>query len=314
MMDHQTVIRVDKSVGNYFILHRSACNDRRLSIEALGLHTWMMSRPDNWEFSVAGMVASRKDGEVHIRTALNELKEHGYVRHYRERNEKGQLGKAVILVLETPDVEIPNQVIPNLGNANQGKSLHTPEILPKPENPDLGLPKQDEPKLDSPNLGNQAQISTYSLPSTDLCVVEEEDAHDPFDFDPSQKFDKLHDAIATKLGKAFLDAIDMQCLTQLIKDNLPGQDIIRGLEMAIKTYKPKNTRDKGINTLRFAEGTIRGYYEARLEMERGKQELAAGGGQNNEPDRTGSQGNDPAGGTRKGGGGYYDQYRVGTDL
>ena len=356
---HQTVIRVDKSAGNYFVLHRSACNDRRLSIEALGLHTWMMSRPDDWEFTVAGMVASRKDSEHAIRKSLAELKEHGYVKHYRERDEYGRLGKAVILVLETPNAEIPmlgkpsvekpNQGIseqvsdvdakgfklagelpnqatphlenpnlegPNLDNPNQGNGEQVSAVDTKGMEPIGELPKQAVPNLELPNLGspileNRAQLITDSLLNTDLSVEEEKVARDPFVLETSQKFDKLHDEIAIRLGKSFLDALDVQCLTSLLTAGIPGEEILKALDLVINSYQPKRNGDR-VKTLRFADEQIRSFHEARLEIQRGKEQLSATGGERVESNRTTPQERSTASDASSDGQGYYG--KVGTDL
>ena len=350
----QTVIRIDKNAGNYFVLHRSACNDRRLSIEALGLHTWMMSRPDDWEFTVAGMMASRKDSEHAIRKSLKELKEHGYVLHYRERDESGRLGKTVILVLETPNAEIPmqikqsleepnqgnreqvsavatkglepagelpNQVIPNLEKPNlekpnqenqeQACSVDTKGLEPNGELPNQAKPNLGNPNLDSPNLEIRAQLITESLLSTDLSVVEEKGPHDPFVLEESQKFDKLHDEIATRLGKSFLDALDVQCLISLLTAGIPGEEILKALDLVINTYQPKRNGDR-VKTLRFADEQIRSFHEARLEIQRGKEQLSATGGERVGSNRTTPQERNTDRDASEDGSGYYG--KVGTDL
>ena len=53
--------------------------DKDLSLKAKGLLSWMLSNNDDWDYSIAGIVACCKEGETTINTALQELQEKGYV-------------------------------------------------------------------------------------------------------------------------------------------------------------------------------------------------------------------------------------------
>lgn len=54
--------------------------DKRLSLKAIGLLSIVLSLPDDWHYTVNGLVGIVKDGERAVNGALSELKENGYLR------------------------------------------------------------------------------------------------------------------------------------------------------------------------------------------------------------------------------------------
>lgn len=70
--------RVNKS-KNYTVMSNHHLRDKNLSLRAIGLLSKMLSLPDNWDYSIKGLVAICKDKGPTVRGALSELKEQGYV-------------------------------------------------------------------------------------------------------------------------------------------------------------------------------------------------------------------------------------------
>ena len=77
-----SVIRVHKS-KNYTVMSNTHLRDKSLSLKAKGLLSVMLSLPDNWDYSIAGLVAISKENETAVKSALNELKDNNYVVRYR---------------------------------------------------------------------------------------------------------------------------------------------------------------------------------------------------------------------------------------
>lgn len=61
------------SMTNYHLI------DNRLSLKAKGLLSVMLNFPNNWEFSVKGLIALCKEGRDSVRATLDELKKYGYL-------------------------------------------------------------------------------------------------------------------------------------------------------------------------------------------------------------------------------------------
>lgn len=74
-----SVIRVIKN-RNYTVMSNTHLKDKRLSLKAIGLLSVVLSLPDDWHYTVNGLVGIVKDGERAVNGALSELKENGYLR------------------------------------------------------------------------------------------------------------------------------------------------------------------------------------------------------------------------------------------
>lgn len=72
------VIRVNKN-KNYTTMSNYHLRDKNLSFKAKGLLSMMLSLPDDWEYSIKGLVAISKENETSVKNTLNELKENKYL-------------------------------------------------------------------------------------------------------------------------------------------------------------------------------------------------------------------------------------------
>lgn len=109
------VIRIDKT-RDYTVMSNHHFRNRNLSLKAKGVMSLMLSLPDDWDYTVAGLAALSKDGLDSVRSALKELEREGYLKMERERDEKGKLGKASYVLSEIPIVENPILENPRLEN------------------------------------------------------------------------------------------------------------------------------------------------------------------------------------------------------
>lgn len=73
------VFRVNKT-ADYTIMSNFHLRDRRMSLKAKGLLSLILSLPDNWNYTIGGLVAICTEKEASVKTALNELKKYGYLR------------------------------------------------------------------------------------------------------------------------------------------------------------------------------------------------------------------------------------------
>lgn len=71
-------VRVEKT-ANYTVMSNHHLNDRRLSLKAKGLLSFMLSKPDTWDYSIEGLVSQCKENYTAIKSGLDELKECGYL-------------------------------------------------------------------------------------------------------------------------------------------------------------------------------------------------------------------------------------------
>ncbi len=73
------VIRVNKS-KNYVTMSNYHFKEKDMSLKAKGLLSEMLSLPDDWNYSIAGLVSLNKENETSIKTTLDELKQFGYLK------------------------------------------------------------------------------------------------------------------------------------------------------------------------------------------------------------------------------------------
>ncbi len=78
-----STFRVNKNV-NYTVMSNHHLQDKRLSLKAKGLLSYMLSLPDDWDYSLKGLTVGCKDGLDSVRSAVLELEDDGYVRRRRK--------------------------------------------------------------------------------------------------------------------------------------------------------------------------------------------------------------------------------------
>lgn len=74
-----SIIRVNKT-KDYVVMSNHHFKERKMSLKAKGLLSEMLSLPDDWDYSISGLVSINKENETSIKSALNELKEFGYLK------------------------------------------------------------------------------------------------------------------------------------------------------------------------------------------------------------------------------------------
>lgn len=125
---------------DYLIIDNAILRDPKLSLKAKGLLAFMLSRPDDWSFSIKGLSKFCRDGPDAVRSAVAELEKRGYLVRTRTRSH-GRYQDVVYDIYERP--------IPVLENPAQEK---TEKIYPNVETetiPSIDLPKMDKPITES---------------------------------------------------------------------------------------------------------------------------------------------------------------------
>jgi len=153
-----SVFRVEKNT-NYTVMSNYHLRDKRLNLRTIGLLSLILSLPQDWDYSQAGLVAICKDGPDSVAAGLKQLEDFGYLERSRERDAKGRVHGVVYRVYEAPKDIIQKDTSSNCD-------------LPKQERPKQEIPKQVNPNQeilnqDFPTLGKQSQINK-ELQNTDM--------------------------------------------------------------------------------------------------------------------------------------------------
>ena len=132
------IVRVVKN-KDYTVMSNAHLHDKRLSLKAVGLLSIVLSLPDDWHYTVKGLVGSVKDGERAVNGALSELKQCGYLQVNKlypnsERSkieyqyvfyEKPQDLQNVPLEQDIQNVDLQNVGIQNVDLQNVGAYINT---------------------------------------------------------------------------------------------------------------------------------------------------------------------------------------------
>lgn len=104
------ILRVNKT-RDYVVMSNRHFREKNMSLKAKGLLSEMLSLPDDWDYSIAGLAAINKESVTSIKSALAELQEFGYLiieKFYPDKSSSGRI-EYVYNVYEYPQ----NQVVDN---------------------------------------------------------------------------------------------------------------------------------------------------------------------------------------------------------
>lgn len=133
---------------DFTVFPNALLQDQRLSCRERGLLVWMLSKPQDWNFSHKALLAELPyDKKGAVQACINKLTEAGYLRIVQERT-KGKLGKTLWYVYDVP--------YPKYRDTDKQKS-------PYPEIPYSGKPtsykiKNKQKKEATPALEGGAQL------------------------------------------------------------------------------------------------------------------------------------------------------------
>lgn len=131
------VVRSEKNSG-FTRISNSLFKEKNMSLKAKGLLSLMLSLPDDWDYSINGLVELSTDGKDSVMKALSELERFGYLKRRRVTDEKGHFAGYEYDIFEqpqsdTPYAEKPCTENPNTDNPIAGKpySENPPQLTTK---------------------------------------------------------------------------------------------------------------------------------------------------------------------------------------
>ena len=74
-----SVFRVNKT-KDYVTMSKTHLKEKGMSLKAKGLLSEMLGLPDEWDYSINGLVSINKENESAIKSTLSELKDFGYLK------------------------------------------------------------------------------------------------------------------------------------------------------------------------------------------------------------------------------------------
>ncbi len=199
------VFRVERNTG-YTVMSNHHLRNKELSLKAKGLLSQMLSLPEDWDYTLAGLSHINREKIDAIREAVKELEKAGYIVRSRERDEKGRLRGADYIIYEQP----------------QPPTLDLPTL----ENPTLDNPTLEKPTLENPTQLNKdissKEKSITDLSSTDSIPILSGDSSNRFTHFPFEGM-----AEPERKGSEAKTQSAVEVYREIIKDNIE-YDILIG--------------------------------------------------------------------------------------
>lgn len=166
-------------------------NGEKLKPECWGLYVFMLSLPEDWDYSINGLAKIVNAGKDKIQRILNELIEAGFIIR-TQKNEDGRFGNVEYLILDQPNSTAET-------DANKEASFFEP---PHPGFPDPENPLQQNTKEQI------IYIDKYKIKGENLSVF----------YPPSNYHYLTQELITKKFISAIDDAYDLESFNELFKE------------------------------------------------------------------------------------------------
>lgn len=93
----------------YFQMNRAALVDKRLSWKAVGLLTYLISKPDQWVIRESDLISQHTDGRDAVRSGMRELREAGYISKVLVRDAQNRFSHWEAHIYESPELSEPSE-------------------------------------------------------------------------------------------------------------------------------------------------------------------------------------------------------------
>lgn len=137
------------------MMDNNTINNCKLSIQASGVLTYLISKPDNWQVRISDVVSHFTNGLHSIKSAFKELIESGYLVRNPVRQNNGKFIRHDYIVYENPYISNPNI---NKLHKSKPKPLHGNQLV-------ATHPLNNTNKKNKTNLKQQTPPKKYSTSS-----------------------------------------------------------------------------------------------------------------------------------------------------
>lgn len=193
---------VQRTAG-YTVLNNYLLRDKSIGIKAKGLLTVMLSLPEDWDYTIAGLCVILGEGKQIIRSAVQELEKAGYITRQQLTGEGGKFGKNQYIIREVP-VSVQEPLSENRTTDENGEPLSgfTPAEKPSSRNctqiiKDQSITDESNTPSDAAAQGasNQGRRKKQDKPKDELdagqmrnlLIAKTDELGNQFQLDPSQK-------------------------------------------------------------------------------------------------------------------------------
>ncbi|MBQ7680857.1 MAG: helix-turn-helix domain-containing protein [Oscillibacter sp.] len=250
------VFRVDKT-KNYTVMSNYHLRDKRLSLQARGLLSQILSLPEDWNYTARGLAAINKETFDTIRGIILELEKAGYIVRRQTRRKSGKWNRMIYDIYEMPQDVTPEEP----EEPKEAEEPETSSVPPRESEP-------DRPKLD-PDALNRFRREIRENIDYELLWRE-------FDADPEIVTGYVELMAETCAAKSPIHVNGQEISPKEAQKrflSLNMNHILYVMEcLRDRTHGIRNIRAYTLATLYNAPTTIEQYYETKVYRDRRKEE------------------------------------------
>ena len=151
--DILAVFRVEKS-SDYTVMSNHHLRNHALSLKAKGLLSQMLSLPEEWDYTLAGLAEINKESKDAIRSAVEELEQAGYIQRRQTQDKTGKFSGNEYVIREMPVPPDTEQDCPPDVD-NDGEQPEPDTALPLLDFPTTEKPSTEKPLTENPTELNK---------------------------------------------------------------------------------------------------------------------------------------------------------------
>lgn len=121
----------------YTVLDNTCIKDPRLSWKAKGVHTYLMSLPDDWKIFLTEVMTHSIDGKDALNSAIKELIQFGYIQKRGQNRDSGKFGGNCYMIYEVPAESDGESLITDIHRCGFTDAVKPSTEKPSTENPPL---------------------------------------------------------------------------------------------------------------------------------------------------------------------------------
>lgn len=209
------VFRVERT-HNYTVMSNHHLRDKGLSLKSKGLLSQMLSLPEDWDYTLAGLAKINAEGRDAIRAAVQELERAGYIRRSRVRDGKGCLRGTEYVIYERP--QQPD------GDAPENPAAESFF----PSQPALEEPVEGAPALENPTLEDTTQLNIDKTnPLKNKILTSQSTDSFPFPSSPPAAAQPSEAKGRTRRKRKGMSKGEMDAYREMIRENIDYDSFVR---------------------------------------------------------------------------------------
>ena len=205
------VFRVERT-QNYTVMSNYHLRDKTISFKAKGLLSLMLSLPEDWDYTLAGLARISLEGKDAIRAAVVELEKAGYVQRHQTTDKAGKFGSNEYIIREYPASHEP------------------PPEGPSSASPLSGNPMTEEPSTASTQTEKATQIIKDLQTKENKILSSQSTDSFPFPSAPSMTPAAAQPPEAKgrkRIRSSGMSQVEMDAYRELIRENICYDDYAR---------------------------------------------------------------------------------------